>query len=52
MIALITDLQGIAGFPGVKGLKGQKGDFTVIDIKGEFDDKLFHKLFYIVYLID
>lgn len=33
---LLTDLQGMAGFPGVKGLKGQKGDFTVIDIKGEF----------------
>lgn len=49
-IDLITDLQGIAGFPGVKGLKGQKGDFTVIDIKGEFYDKLFHIL-HIVWLI-
>lgn len=50
-VDLITDLQGIAGFPGVKGLKGQKGDFTVIDIKGEFYGKFIHK-FYIVYLID
>lgn len=41
----------MAGFPGVTGLKGQKGDFTVIDIKGEFYDKLFQK-FYILYLIN
>lgn len=36
IIHLNINLQGIAGFRGIKGFKGQKGDFTVIDIKGEF----------------